>query len=68
MLAPQIRFAWIEDGDHSFTPRKASARGEDDNLRDAITAVVEFVTGLERRGRQCCVRLSLSQRCCSAFW
>ncbi|MBT5414863.1 MAG: alpha/beta fold hydrolase [Rhodospirillaceae bacterium] len=45
-LSPAIRLAWIEDGDHSFKPRKASGRTEEDNMAAAIAAVAEFVANL----------------------
>jgi predicted alpha/beta-hydrolase family hydrolase len=42
-LSPTIRFAWIEDGDHSFKPRARSGRTEAENLAVAVAAVGEFV-------------------------
>jgi predicted alpha/beta-hydrolase family hydrolase len=45
-LSPAIRFAWIEDGEHSFRPRKASARTWEQNLAAAADAVAQFVHGL----------------------
>ena len=45
-LSPQIRFAWIEDGDHSFKPRARSGRTEQENLAAAIGAVRGFIRGL----------------------
>jgi uncharacterized protein len=45
-LSPRIRFAWIEDGDHSFKPRVRSGRSEGDNLGAAIAAVGAFVKHL----------------------
>ena len=45
-LAPSIRLAWIEDGDHSFKPRKQSGRTWQQNLDEAAEAVVEFVAAL----------------------
>jgi predicted alpha/beta-hydrolase family hydrolase len=42
-LAPSIRFAWMKDGDHSFKPRKSSGRTEDENLREAVDAIVGFL-------------------------
>ena len=41
-----IRLHWLIDGDHSFKPRKASGRTEQQNWEDGIAAVVEFVNGL----------------------
>jgi predicted alpha/beta-hydrolase family hydrolase len=45
-LSPAMRVAWIEDGDHSFKPRKASGRTEDQNMAEAVAAVAKFVTTL----------------------
>jgi predicted alpha/beta-hydrolase family hydrolase len=45
-LAPTIRLVWMEDGDHSFKPRKASGRTEARNLEEAVEAVAEFVRDL----------------------
>jgi predicted alpha/beta-hydrolase family hydrolase len=42
-LSPQIRIAWMEDGDHSFKPRARSGVSESQNLAAAIDAVREFV-------------------------
>jgi predicted alpha/beta-hydrolase family hydrolase len=47
-LSPQIRFAWIEDGDHSFKPRARSGRTEQQNLAVAVDAVRSFVRALPR--------------------
>ena len=45
-LSPQIRVVWLEDGDHSFKPRKSSGRTEGQNFAEAIAAIGEFVRGL----------------------
>jgi uncharacterized protein len=45
-LSPQIRIVWLEDGDHSFKPRKSSGRTEKQSLEEAEAAVVGFVRGL----------------------
>ena len=45
-LSPAIRIAWIEDGDHSLKPRKASGRTEARNIAEGVEAVVEFVGSL----------------------
>lgn len=45
-LSPQIRLVWLEDGDHSFKPRKSSGRTERQNLDEAVAAVAGFVKGL----------------------
>ena len=42
-LSRKIKIEWIEDGDHSFKPRKSSGRSEADNLRVAIDLIVKFV-------------------------
>jgi predicted alpha/beta-hydrolase family hydrolase len=38
-----VCFAWMKDGDHSFKPRKSSGRTEDENLREAVDAIVGFL-------------------------
>jgi predicted alpha/beta-hydrolase family hydrolase len=45
-LSAAIRFAWIEDGDHSLAPRKASGRSARDAQGEAVAAVTSFVRGL----------------------
>jgi predicted alpha/beta-hydrolase family hydrolase len=42
-LAASIRLAWIEDGDHSFKPRRQSGRTWEQNLDQAVQAVLDFV-------------------------
>ena len=42
-LSSSIRIAWIEEGDHSFKPRKSSGRTEAENLSEAIVHVREFL-------------------------
>jgi predicted alpha/beta-hydrolase family hydrolase len=44
-LSPAIRLAWCPDGDHSFKPRKASGRSQEDNWGLAVAVVFEFLTG-----------------------
>jgi predicted alpha/beta-hydrolase family hydrolase len=46
-LSPVIRVTWIEDGDHSFKPRKSSSRTEQENWEAAIEEIASFV-GLVR--------------------
>jgi len=46
-LSPKIRVAWIEDGDHSFKPRKASGRTEADNMFEAISQMTAFLASLK---------------------
>ena len=45
-LATSIRLHWLEDGDHSFKPRKASGHSEAEHLASAADAVAEFVRGV----------------------
>jgi len=45
-LSSAIDLAWIDDGDHSFKPRKRSGRTLDENLDAAATAAVGFIQGL----------------------
>lgn len=45
-LSPAIRVEWLEDGDHSFKPRKGSGRTERENVERAITATADFTLGL----------------------
>ncbi len=45
-LAPAVNVAWIADGDHSLTPRKASGRTADDTMDEAIGLAAAFVHGL----------------------
>jgi uncharacterized protein len=42
-LAPAIRLHWLEDGDHSFKPRKASGLTEADNWAAALQAITQFI-------------------------
>ena len=44
-LSPAIRVEWLEDGDHSFKPRKASGRTLEDNMASAIELAAAFVVG-----------------------
>ncbi len=45
-LSPSIRVLWLEDGDHSFTPRRASGFTAAQHLETAARAVAEFIRGL----------------------
>ena len=45
-LSDSTRLHWVEDGDHSFKPRKASGRTEERNMEEAIEAVAQFVASL----------------------
>jgi predicted alpha/beta-hydrolase family hydrolase len=42
-LPKTIRVRWLEDGEHSFKPRKASGRTEEQNLAEAIEETVRFL-------------------------
>ena len=42
-LSRAIRVTWLEDGDHSFKPRKSSGRTSQQNLAEAVSAVISFV-------------------------
>ena len=42
-LSDSIELAWMEDGDHSFKPRKKSGRTLEQNLQEAIDASLEFI-------------------------
>jgi hypothetical protein len=44
-LSPRIRIVWLEDGDHSFKPRKSSGHTEKQHLEAAVAAVAGFVRG-----------------------
>lgn len=41
-LAKSVRVEWLEDGDHSFKPRKSSGRTEEQNWRMAVAAIDNF--------------------------
>jgi len=45
-LSKAIKLHWLEDGDHSFKPRKASGRTEQQNWDEGIAAVAAFATAL----------------------
>jgi predicted alpha/beta-hydrolase family hydrolase len=45
-FSPAIRLLWLEDGDHSFKPRRASGRSEEQNLEEAIAAAAGFALRL----------------------
>jgi len=49
-LSDAIELAWMEDGDHSFKPRKKSGRSLEQNLDDAARAVVAFIRRCEATG------------------
>lgn len=45
-LSDAIDVVWLEDGDHSFKPRKASGRTQEQNFGEAVEAIVKFVADL----------------------
>ena len=45
-LSSNIDIHWIDDGDHSFKPRKSSGRSETEAWREGIDAVAAFVARL----------------------
>ena len=45
-LSDNVKLQWLEDGDHSFKPRKSSGRTQEQNWRQAIEAVEQFVESL----------------------
>lgn len=45
-LSPKIGITWIEDGEHSFKPRRSSGRTLDDNLALAGAATLGFIERL----------------------
>ena len=42
-LSSAVRIKWIEDGDHSFKPRKTSGRTEQRNWEAALEEIVAFL-------------------------
>lgn len=46
-LSQSIELAWMEDGNHSFEPRKKSGRTLEDNLDEAAAAAVRFLSRSE---------------------
>ena len=45
-LSEAIELVWMEDGDHSFKPRKKSGRTLEGNVEEAVEAVASFIRGL----------------------
>lgn len=43
VLSPAIEVHWIEDGDHSFAPRRASGRTTAQNLAEAAAVVAAWI-------------------------
>lgn len=42
-LPKSVQLTWLEDGDHSFLPRKSSGRTEAEHLDSAVAAIVRFM-------------------------
>jgi predicted alpha/beta-hydrolase family hydrolase len=45
-LPSSIKLHWLADGDHSFKPRKASGRTQEENWQEAMAAVGHFLDQL----------------------
>ena len=45
-LSAQVQLCWLEDGDHSFKPRKSSGRTESRNWADGVQAIEKFLESL----------------------
>lgn len=45
-LSSSIRVKWLADGDHSFKPRKASGRTEQQNWAEAVGSIDQFLVEL----------------------
>jgi hypothetical protein len=45
-LSAAIRIHWLEDGDHSWKPRKTSGRTVEQNLAEGLAVVADFVRAL----------------------
>ena len=45
-LSATVQLHWLEDGDHSFKPRKASGLTEGESWQNAIDAIGAFIKGL----------------------
>jgi predicted alpha/beta-hydrolase family hydrolase len=50
-LSRAVRVRWIKDGDHSFTPRKASGRTEEQNRLAALGEIERFLGSLPDTAR-----------------
>lgn len=46
-LPKKCQLHWLEDGDHSFKPRKASGRTEEQNWQEGVDAITAFISRLE---------------------
>lgn len=45
-LSPVVRIAWMGDGDHSYKPRRASGRTEEQNWEAALVEIATFLEAL----------------------
>jgi hypothetical protein len=45
-LSPAIQLSWLEDGDHSFKPRKTSGRTLQENWEAALAKIESFLASL----------------------
>lgn len=45
-LSSQVQIHWLPDGDHSFKTRKRSGKSWDDNLKESIGVIGEFLNRL----------------------
>ena len=48
-LGKNVKLHYLGDGEHSFKPRKKSGRREEQNLAEAIEAMVAFLDGIKRQ-------------------
>lgn len=48
-LSSEIEEIWLKDGDHSFKPRKASGRTEEQNWISGCDASIQFIRSLQQR-------------------
>jgi predicted alpha/beta-hydrolase family hydrolase len=55
-LSKAIQVRWLPDGDHSFKPRKASGRTEQENREVGMAAVVKFTRSLVEQHASGCQR------------
>ena len=47
-LSGRVKLHWLEDGDHSFAPRRSSGRTSEQNLREAIDTAARFMLARTR--------------------
>ena len=45
-LSSKIELFWLEDGDHSFKPRKKSGLTQEQHLRATVETITSFVASL----------------------